>query len=79
MKGNVTMENDISIPYDNIEFLSNNEICVTNETACEIFTIHSIKKFSYTFDKRLYKIIAGDGAQNYTFIFENTTEEVKLK
>ncbi|MBR4027062.1 MAG: hypothetical protein IKJ01_05830, partial [Lachnospiraceae bacterium] len=28
MNGNVKMENDTSIIYDNIEFLSNNEICV---------------------------------------------------
>ncbi|MBQ8624819.1 MAG: hypothetical protein IJ419_01440 [Agathobacter sp.] len=79
LKGNVVMENDISISYDKVEFLSNNEICVTNESECEIFTIHSIKKFSYTFEKPIYKIISGDSGQNYTFIFKETTEEVKLK
>lgn len=79
LKGNVVMENDISIAYDKVEFLSNNEICVTNESECEIFTIHSIKKFAYTFEKPIYKIISGDSGQNYTFIFKETTEEVKLK
>ena len=28
MRGNTIMENDTTIPYDSIEFLSNNEICV---------------------------------------------------
>jgi len=79
LRGNKVMENDISIAYDSIEFLSNNEICVSNATECEIFTIHSIKKFSYTFDKELYKILSGDTGQNYTFIFRDTIEEVKLK
>ena len=79
MKGNTVMEHDISIAYDSIEFLSNNEICVTSENACELYTIHSIKKFAYNFDKRLYKILARKGGQNYTFIFQDTTEEVKLK
>ncbi len=78
-KGNLVMENDTSIVYDSIEFLSNNEICVTNETECEIFTIHSIKKFSYTFDETIYKIFSRDRGQNYTFIFKERTEEVKLK
>ncbi len=78
-KGNTIMENDTMIVYDSIEFLSNNEICVTNETECEIFTIHSIKKFSYKFDTTLYKIVSRGSGQNYTFIFENTTEEVRLK
>ena len=78
-RGNVIMENDTSIAYDNIEFLSNNEICVTNSTECQLFTAHSIKKFSYTFDKTLYKVLAGDTDQNYTFIFKDTIEEVKLK
>jgi hypothetical protein len=78
-KGNVIMENDISIPYNKVEFLSNNEICVTNDVECEIFTIHSIRKFSYEFDKKLCRILAGTNRQSYTFIFEETTEEVILK
>lgn len=79
MRGTTIMEQDTSIAYSNIEFLSNNEICVTNGTQCEIFTTHSIKKFVYEFDKELYKIFATDDGQNYTFIFKDTIEEVKLK
>ena len=79
LKGKTVMENDTSIAYTKVEFLSNNEICVSNETECEIFTLQSIKKFAYTFEKPIYKIIARDSAQNYTFIFKETTEEVRLK
>lgn len=77
--GSTIMENDTAILYDNIEFLSNNEICVTSKTECEIFTTHSIKKFSHTFDEELYKVIAGESAQDYTFIFRETIEEVRLR
>ena len=79
VRGKTVMQNDTSIPYNSIEFLSNNEICVMNTTQCEIFTIHSIKKFAYEFDKELNKILATDDGQNYTFIFKDTIEEVKLK
>ena len=79
MRGNTVMENDTTIPYDTIEFLSNKEICVRNTTQCEIFTVHSIKKFAYEFDKELYTVFATGGVQNYTFIFKDTIEEVKLK
>jgi len=79
MRGKTVMENDTTIPYNSIEFLSNNEICVMNETQCEIFTIHSIKKFAYEFDKELSKILAADKGEYYTFIFKDTIEEVKLK
>ena len=79
MRGNAVMENDTSIPYDTIDFLSSGEVCVRNTTQCEIFTIHSIRKFAYEFDKELYKVIATDGGQDYTFIFKDTIEEVKLK
>lgn len=79
MRGNTIMENDTTIAYNNIEFLSNNEICVTNATQCEIFTTHSIKKFSYEFDKELYAVFATDGGRDYTFVFKDTIEEVKLK
>lgn len=78
-RGNTVMENDTSIAYDKIEFLSNDEICVTSSTECQLFTTYSIKKFSYTFDKELYKVLAGSTDQNYTFIFKDTIEEVKLK
>lgn len=78
-RGNTIMENDTSVAYDSIEFLSNNEICVKNSSECQLFTTYSIKKFSYTFDKTLYKILAGNTDQNYTFIFKDTIEEVKLK
>ena len=79
MRGNVVMENDTTIAYDRIEFIEGDEICVTNATECEIFTTHSIKKFSYTFDRELYKILSHGDGQNYTFIFKDTIEEVKLK
>ena len=78
-RGNTIMENNTSVAYDRIEFLSNDEICVMNARECQIFTTHSIKKFSYTFDKELYKVLAGTTNQNYTFIFKDTIEEVKLK
>ena len=79
LRGKTIMENDTTIPYDTIEFISNNEICVRNVTQCEIFTLHSIKKFSYKFDKELYKVFSTGGVKNYTFIFKDTIEEVKLK
>ena len=79
LNGKTVMENNTSIAYETIQFISGNEICITNKTECEIFTTHSIKKFSYVFDKELYKIIAGENEQNYTFIFKETTEEVRLK
>ena len=78
-RGNIIMENDTSIAYNEIDFLSNDEICVTSSTECQLFTTYSIKKFSCTFDKELYKVLAGNTDQNYTFIFKDTIEEVKLK
>lgn len=79
MRGKTVMEHDTTIAYEKIEFLSNNEICATNATHCEIFTTHSIKKFSYEFDKELYRVFGSGDGQNYTFIFKDTIEEVKLK
>lgn len=79
MRGAKVMENTISIPYDAVEFLSNGEICVRNENECEIFTMNSIVKFTYTFDDEIYKILSGEDRQSYTFIYKNTIEEVRLK
>ena len=73
------MENDTSIMYDTISFLDNNEICVKNQYECELFTIHSIKKFSYQFDTKLMDILSNGAGQDYIFLFDEAIEEVHLK
>lgn len=79
MKGSRVMENDTAMVYDQVEFLANNEICVTNSYECELYTVHSIKKFSYTFDTEIYKILSQGNGANYVFILNGTTEEVHLQ
>lgn len=77
--GSVVMENDTEIPYGKVELLNNNEICVLGQYECELYTIHSIKKFSYTFESPIYKVIHENGYNGYTFIREGAMEEVRLK
>lgn len=79
LRGKIITKFDTQIAYEKIEFLSNNEICITSKTECEIYTRLSTKKFSYTFDKEIYSIIANGKGQNYIFIFKEAAEEVRLK
>ena len=79
MNGSAVMENDTAIPYTNIEFLDSNEICVRDTYSCELFTIHSIRKFATTFDKELFKVMSGGDSVSYTFVLENETDEVRLR
>lgn len=77
-KGSLVMEKDFDLEYSRIEFLSNNEICIRNETACDIYTIRGIYKFHYEFDQELYEILPGGGL-NYTFVLSDATEKIRLK
>lgn len=79
LNGNTVMENDTELSYNQIEFLDNNEICVRDDYSCELFTIHSIRKFSYTFDREVYKILSGSDRQSYTFVLNGEVEEVRLQ
>jgi hypothetical protein len=79
MRGKSIMEADTALAYDSIEFLSNHEICAKNNYECTIYTIHSIEKFSYTFDREIYKILPQGIGADYIFIMEGTTEEVRLQ
>lgn len=79
LNGNTVMENDTAIAYNKIEFLDRNEVCVRDDYNCEIYTIHSIRKFAYTFDQTLYKILSGADATSYTFVLSGETDEVRLK
>lgn len=78
-KGKVVMEQDTALPYRAVEFLDNDEICIRSQYACEIYSIHGVRKFSYTFDKELYKIISGGDRQSYTVVLEKQIDEVRLK
>ncbi len=79
MGGNMAMENDTDMQYSDIDFLSNNEVCLTGQYECEIYTVHSIKKFSYTFDTEIYKVLYESGVNNYIIIHEGAMDEVRLK
>lgn len=73
------MEKDLGLEYSRIGFLSNNEILVQSETACEIYTMRGIRKFCYEFDRELYQIIPGGSGLNYTFVLQDATEKVRLR
>jgi hypothetical protein len=79
MNGKTVMENDTEIAYNRIELLDNNEICVRDDYNCELFTIHSIRKFRYTFDRQLYNVLSGSDGQNYTLVLNGEIEEVRLQ
>ena len=65
--------------YDKVELLPNNEICIQNQKECLIYNTYGVKHFSGSFDEPLYHVIAGSTGRNYTFIFEDTVEKVRLK
>lgn len=78
-KGSPVMEKDFAMEYTDIEFLSNNEICIRNENTCDIYTIRGIYKFHHEFEETLCKIIPGSSGLNYTLVLEDATEKVRLK
>lgn len=79
LKGKLVIEKDFDLDYTSIEFLSNNEICIMSENACDIYSIKGIYKFHYEFKQNLYKVIPGGMGLNYTFILKDATEKVRLK
>ena len=78
-KGNLVTEKDFEMEYTSIGFMSNNEICIRNETVCDIYTIRGIYKFHHEFEDNLYQVIPGGAGLNYTFILEGITEKARLK
>lgn len=78
-EGRNVMEKDFAMAYSDIEFLSNDEICIRDKYACDIYTIQGAYKFHYEFDRELYKIIPGKVAFHYMFILNDAIESVRLK
>ena len=79
IKGAKVREVGISIDYNQIELLDNQDICIYNDNQCEIINRKGIRKLLCTFDKSLYKVISTAAQRNYTFILEGETRRVKLK
>lgn len=78
-EGKTVMEKDFSLGYSNIEFLSNDEICILDTHACDIYTIRGTYKFHSEFDQELYKVIPGNSTLNYMFVLSDAIESVRLK
>lgn len=79
MHGKLIMENDTAISYTNVEFLSNDELLVKDTYNLELFTVHSIKKFKYTFDVPVHAMLYRGGLTDYMLVTDNAMEEVRLK
>ncbi len=79
MKGKMRLEQTFQMPYQSIELLENHEVCIMDDTSCEIYTLRGVKKFSYTFDDKIYKILSGGTGRSYTFILNGIMEKVRLK
>lgn len=79
LKGKQMMEESSDVDYSNVELLSSNEVCVSNRTVCDIYTIRGVFKFHYEFEEELYKVIPGGSGLNYTFILNGITEQARLK
>ena len=79
LHGKVVMEENIDMVYNNIALLGSNEVCISDRSRCDIYTIRGVHKFHYEFDKELYGVITEGAGLNYTFILNGVTEQVRLK
>ncbi len=79
MKGKSVLSKDFDMDYSRIGFLGNNEICVTSDVECRIYSLYGVERFHHTFDRKLYHVMSGVTQLNYTFILDGTTEKVRLK
>ena len=79
LNGRKKMEENTTVEYDKVELLSSNEVCISNRTICDIYTVQGVFKFHYEFEEELYSVIPGGSNLNYTFILNGVTEQVRLK
>lgn len=79
MNGHKRFDKVVDIPYQHVEFLDNNEIFFTDSKEIALYTMQGIKKFAYTFETSIYKIIPQDTSRRYVLIKNGTTEKVRLQ
>ncbi len=79
LNGKMRMEESTDVEYSKVELLSSNEVCISNKTVCDIYTVQGVFKFHYEFEDELYCVIPGGSSLNYTFVLNGVTEQVRLK
>lgn len=79
MKCKKTAELNTEKSYQNVEFLSNDEICMYNDQECAIYTMGGLRKFHYEFDDDIYKVLHAGGWRKYILIREKETDRVRFK
>lgn len=79
LNGKLMMEETSDVEYTNVELLSSDEVCISNRTVCDIYTVRGVFKFHYEFDEELYRVMPGGSDLNYTFILNGVTKQVRLK
>lgn len=79
LNGRIMMEENIDVDYTDVTLLSNNEVCISNRSVCDIYTTRGIHKLHYEFEEELYSVLSGGSSLNYTFILSGITEQVRLK
>lgn len=79
MNGFRKFQKNLEITYHQIELMENDEVFVTNGKDVNIYTMQGIKKFAYTFETSIYKIIPGNSSSGYIFLENDKTEIVKLR
>ena len=78
VNGELVNEFDIPMEYEEIEFLSNGEICIRNNTECSIYTVGGMRRFYYHFKEEIQKVIHRAG-RRYLFFMSDATEEIRLR
>lgn len=65
--------------FQEAQFLDNHEICLTGESACAIYTVKGVQKFSYEFEDQICQVLHVRGCRRYDFVLQNETQQVLLK
>lgn len=78
LRGTLVRNFEFSMEYDEIEFLSNDEICIRNNLECSIYTLQGMRRFHYNFSKDIHKVIHTIG-RRYLFLMDGATEKVVLR
>ncbi len=69
----------IDFAYNDLSFLSNGELLLTDGSEAQLYTDLGVRKFSETFENGLSVLLPWDGATNYIFVTEGKLQKVQLK
>ncbi|MFV0467267.1 MAG: DUF5711 family protein [Lachnospiraceae bacterium] len=78
LNGNLDLEKEFGMDYSSVSFLDGGQVCIKSDLECMIFSRGGIEKFHFNFEEEIFYIFSDRWGFQYTFVFTDKIQKIRL-